>query len=551
MIIKNIVSKTAKLLHTASKYFPRVYVHLLSWTIFAAGACLVITGNIPVERIRINWVRENIPLELFELSHFLNSIIGVVFLFLANAIRRRVDAAYYTISVLLFVSCAFSLLKGFNWELSVFLILVLISLLPTKKLFYKKASLLMGHMSTTWFFSMLGVLFGAFLIGLWNYRYVQYSDELWWKFAFNEGAGRFLRVNIGFVILAFFFSLTRLFRSIQYRAVPDNAQVVQQAFDIVNVSENIDSFRALFGDKKFLFSKNKQAFLMYSTRPKSFVILGDPVGSKEEWPELIMGIKILADRYDAHPIFSEIKKDHLHFYLDAGFDVVKLGEEARIQLSKFSLEGGDMAELRRAQNKCEKEGCEFEIIPPHEVARYMNELREISNEWLKHKNASEKSFSLGFFDEEYLKHCSIAIVKVEGKIVAFSNIWMNAVKKEFSIDLMRYDEAKSPKLVMDFLFVKLILWAQLEKFEWFHLGMAPLAGLGEGIHASLWNSFGAWVYEHGTRFYNFRGLRFYKDKFDPEWSPKYLAYPGGWSLARALIDISLLNSGGLKGLLIK
>jgi lysylphosphatidylglycerol synthetase-like protein (DUF2156 family) len=35
------------------------------------------------------------------------------------------------------------------------------------------------------------------------------------------------------------------------------------------------------------------------------------------------------------------------------------------------------------------------------------------------------------------------------------------------------------------------------------------------------------LFRHGEHFYNFQGLRAFKDKFDPIWEPRYLASLGG------------------------
>src|SRR5262249_40029256 len=113
-------------------------------------------------------------------------------------------------------------------------------------------------------------------------------------------------------------------------------------------------------------------------------------------------------------------------------------------------------------------------------------------------------------------------------------------------DLMRFSE-KAPQGVMDFLFVHLLLWAQKEGYRSFSLGMAPLSGLDRRRDASLWNRIGTFIYRHGEHFYNFEGLRRYKDKFDPV----YPAGPGVWSLPQVLTDLSSLVSGGVQGVFRK
>jgi phosphatidylglycerol lysyltransferase len=99
--------------------------------------------------------------------------------------------------------------------------------------------------------------------------------------------------------------------------------------------------------------------------------------------------------------------------------------------------------------------------------------------------------------------------------------------------------------------VQLMLWGRQEGYTWFSLGMAPLSGIENRIAAPLWNRMGALLFQHGEHFYNFQGLRQYKDKFDPVWKPKYLACPGGLALPRVLANLASLISGGMKGVLTK
>lgn len=82
--------------------------------------------------------------------------------------------------------------------------------------------------------------------------------------------------------------------------------------------------------------------------------------------------------------------------------------------------------------------------------------------------------------------------------------------------------------------------------------MAPLSGLEQRPLAPLWHKLGNLIFTHGENFYNFEGLRHYKEKFNPEWQPRYIACPGGWwQLPRALLDASRLISGGVGGILGK
>jgi phosphatidylglycerol lysyltransferase len=115
------------------------------------------------------------------------------------------------------------------------------------------------------------------------------------------------------------------------------------------------------------------------------------------------------------------------------------------------------------------------------------------------------------------------------------------------MDLMRYDD-DAPKNVMDYLFVGLLQWGRSQGYVAFEFGMAPLAGLEDRPLAPIMSRVGRLLFERGEELYNFRGVRRYKDKYDPVWQPRYIAAPHKWSIPLLLADISLLSSGGVSGL---
>jgi phosphatidylglycerol lysyltransferase len=134
--------------------------------------------------------------------------------------------------------------------------------------------------------------------------------------------------------------------------------------------------------------------------------------------------------------------------------------------------------------------------------------------------------------------------------MAFGNVWRTDLKEELSVDLMRY-RTGAPEDVMQFLLVRLMLWAKEHGYEWFNLGMAPLSGVEARPAGPLWNRIAALAYQYGEHFYNFQGLRQYKEKFHPVWTPRYLASPGGLTLPRILTNLVTLISGGFTELLRK
>ena len=208
------------------------------------------------------------------------------------------------------------------------------------------------------------------------------------------------------------------------------------------------------------------------------------------------------------------------------------------------------SKLRQPVRFCEKQGCSFEIVPASEVGALLSQLRAVSDAWLTAKRTREKGFSLGRFDAEYLSHFPMAVVRRGGDVIAFANVLAAGTKEELSIDLMRH-APDAPNGIMDYLFTELMLWGAGEGYRWFNLGMAPMSGFETRALAPVWTRIGALLFRHGEHFYNFRGLRRYKEKFQPCWEPRYLAAPGGLALPAVLTNVAALISGGLAGVIVK
>ncbi|HWA61784.1 MAG TPA: GNAT family N-acetyltransferase, partial [Caulobacteraceae bacterium] len=233
--------------------------------------------------------------------------------------------------------------------------------------------------------------------------------------------------------------------------------------------------------------------------------------------------------------------------VELGFSIQKTGESAAVPLDSFSLEGRRRETLRRNWRKTGEGGGTFEVIPPGAPDALICELKAISDQWLSHHAGGEKAFSMGGFVASYVAEFPIAVVRVDGRIVAFATLWTTAKKTSFSMDLMRYSD-DAPKNVMDFLFVELLQWGREEGYVAFEFGMAPLAGLEDRPLAPIMSRVGNLLFERGEEIYNFRGVRRYKDKYDPVWQPRYLAAPHKWALPILLADVGLLSSGGVAGL---
>ena len=534
--------------HVLLTFVPQLYSLLL----LLAGALLLVSGSIPTDPELLEPLRDIVSLPVLELSHLSGSLVGVLLLLLARGIWLKLDAAWFGSLGLLLVGMVASLLKGFDWQEALLLLVIFCLMLPTRSYFQRRSSLLRMSFSRPWLLIVTMVIVGSVWLGFFAYRDVGFSQELWWQFSYEGSAPRFLRALLLMTVLIVAYSLFRLLGVAppQSRLKPTEAEL-QEAQQILMKSTDTEGFLVLLGDKYLFWNPQRTAFIMYATTSQFWIAMGDPVGEPEAIEELLYQFLEQADHYGAKIVFYQATTEWLPAYLDLGLSLFKLGEEAKVDLTTFTLQGKHRESQRSARNKFNRLGYGFEILSGVAVADVMPVLREISDVWLLNKNTREKGFSLGFFEESYVSNTDVAVVKDEqGQIKAFANVWHTHEHEVITIDLMRYNP-DSPSGIMDFLFAELMLWGKDKNYQWFSLGMAPLAGLESRPLAPLWHKVGATIFKMGEHFYNFEGLYEYKAKFAPHWESRYLVAPAGLSVPFILMQITRLISGGWQGIFSK
>ena len=513
-----------------------------------SGAVLLFSGATRALPKRMDILRDVLPLSVLEVSHLLASVIGMMLLILARGLQRRLDAAYWLTLVLLVAGAVFSLLKGIDYEEATLLTLLAMALAPAHWLFYRRASLFSTTFSVGWIVSIVAVFGCATWLVLFSYKHVAYSSDLWWEFSFYQGgAPRALRALVAAAAAGLLFALASLIRPRRLAPEPPTEADLAQALPLIKQFPSAQAHLALMGDKTLLFDPGGKAFVMYDIEGRSWVTMGDPVGNDDAARrELVWMFLDQCERAGGWAVFYQVSPEDLDLYLEVGMSLLKIGEEARVRLATFNLDGKSKKTLRGTVNKLARDGLRLEIVQAEAVAPLLPRLKVISDAWMLDKRVREKRFSLGAFDPRYLVRTPMAVVWQNDQIVGFANLFLNETKQEASLDLMRF-LPDGPAGIMDYLFVELMQWARQEGYSWFNLGMAPLAGLQNRRQAPLWNRFGALVFGRGERFYNFRGLHRYKDKFDPEWEARYMAVPGGIALPMILANVASLISGGLSG----
>jgi phosphatidylglycerol lysyltransferase len=329
-------------------------------------------------------------------------------------------------------------------------------------------------------------------------------------------------------IAAGFFAVYSLFRPVAFhlRTLPHQRARMKSILDDYGKT-SLDYFK-LWPDKSYFFSRDRQCGIAYRAVGGVALSLGDPVGPPDVLSTCIREfIQYCADN-GWSVAFHQAQSDLLPVYQDLGLQVLKIGEEAVVDLGHFAAETlHGSKHLRHTRNWFEREGYEFSRHLPLHHAALLDQVKEVSEEWLQIPGRHERSFSLGYFDRAYLNGCPLAIVRdPDGRIIAFSNETPSFRPGEASIDLMRH-RLQVPNGTMDYLFIAQMLALEDAGYQTFNLGMAPYAGVGDNTSDPLEERIVHQLMQHLTRFISYKGIREYKGKFEPVWEDRFLIYQGG------------------------
>jgi phosphatidylglycerol lysyltransferase len=521
-------------------WLSRLAPPIMSTLVLAAAIVLLVSGATPIDPGRRALIGAIVPLPLIEAAHLSAGMVAVGLAVLAIGLWQRLQGAKRFTIWLLLLGAAFSMFKGLDWEEAAILLTIAAVLWASRGAFYRRSRLVAAQFSPAWLLAVGILVAGSVWVGLNAFAHVPYSSDLWTQFALRHGdAPRFLRTSAAMTAVVIGFSIWVLIRPGNLPLPPATHADLNDAFEISSRSNDSNGFLATTGDKALMFNQARTAFIQYSTSGTSWIAFGDPIGDAKDFRALLWQFAEAADRAGARIAIYQGSAACLPLYADLGLILMKLGEEAHIDVSSFSLDGSARRHLRQQHARGCRDGLSMEIVAAGQLAPYWDQISRVSEVWLAQHGGKEKGFSLGWFDRTYLDRFDTALIWHSGELVAFANI-LQAGKEELSIDLMRHDPDRAPTSTMTFLFVELILWGAKEGLGRFNLGMAPLTGLADHPLAPFWHKLGAMVRHLGRKAYNFDGLRTFKDKFSPDWGPRYLAAPAGIRAGTVLLRVTRL-----------
>lgn len=530
----------------------RMALTLLSASVALCGVANILETIFPGSPAFIAEMEAWVPLEVSQNGRFLLFLSGVMLFALARGLHRRKRVAWYMAVAILTASAVLNFTQTFNWNRSAIAAILLVALICHRKLFTVRSD------TSSFRVGIVGA--GATLLLLVGYGMVSlhgvgargvFGNPLSWAESFHgavftalqikteldELAGReaahllnTIRLQglaVGFVALIMVLRPVILRRHAHSQTDFENVKRLVETY-----SEDPMAVFALLPDKHYYFEEGVEGVVAYALWWNVAVVLADPICRPDCREKLVHGFIRFCRRCDWKPVFYCLHYTNREIYERAGFQLVRIAEEARLRLADFKLDGSRFQNLRTARNKARKNGLIFGWYGGDGTLSdepLEQQLLELSKDWLARKSGGEMGFDLGSFNTKTIREKGVAVVRSpNGQLKSFATWHAYNHGRGRCLDLMRsHAEARD---VMDFLILEAMQSFRDQGVEEVCFGSAPLANTSDPSEHSVYDRTIRFVFENLERYYGYKRLFFFKQKYHPRWEARYLAYPCGTTL---------------------
>lgn len=544
----------------------------------ARGASLLVAGSgilnllslmggpLPTEQPV--WLRGLFPLDFVGISRTLTLLAGFALILAAIHLWAHKRRAWLASIALAAGSIVFHITKGPDFEEATCSAVIVLLLILTRRVFVvgsERPQLGLAALRAAIAFLIAG-LYGA--AGFWLLEPAEFHYNFhWWDaslrtmrlmlFLGDETlvpqtpyAAWFLDSLFWISAGAFFYSGFVLFRPVAYRFRFNwTESALAQAIAKRYGSSGQDFFKH-WPDKSYFFSSTRKSFVSYRVSGHYALVLGDPVGPEDDLEATIREFITFCQEHGWRVGFHQVGAGHLPLYEALGFRRLKVGDDAIVDLNKFSLAGSAMKEFRNTVNRLDRLGYRVERIDPPLAEPLMSDLKQVSDHWLEIPGHRERQFTLGKFDRWYVQSTPVYVVfDSDNQAVAFLNLVPSYDKSLGTVDLMRR-RADTINGIMDYLFAKVFLDLKQLGIEHFSLGMAPLTDTNEREPISVDEAVVHWVMKRMPFLFRADSLRRFKAKYADSWTPRYAVYQRRLDLPRlalALRRLSEISDSDLRG----
>ncbi|MEA4840076.1 MAG: phosphatidylglycerol lysyltransferase domain-containing protein [Bacteroidales bacterium] len=521
-----------------NKFLLRIIPSIL---ILALGIINIVSALTPGIQSRMILLRYFLPINAITASEFFVLIAGSILILVAYFMIRGFNNAWWIALFLCIISVIGHLTKAIDYEESLIAVSIIVVLILSRKEYYVKTDpkLRFVGLSTSLLCILFTIIYG--IVGFYfmdkSHFDIEFTINQSIKYAIqnfffigspdlivkDHFARNFLySINL-FGLFSMSFLLYTIFKPYISRQNVDSENV-RHAKDLVASFGHspLDYFKT-YGDKLIFMPEGMDGFISYRIAKNFAVVLESPVVKDKN---RIRDCITQFDRYcyinGLKSIYYRVSEEDLAIYRELGKNSLFIGQEGITDLESFNLEGTKRKALRNAINKTIASGYKSNVHLPPIKDGMLQKLKAVSDDWLEENKRKEIVFSQGLFLWEELKQQVIITVEnQEEKIVGFINLIPDYTPHEGTYDLIRKAH-DAPNGVDDYLILSMFNYLREQGFKSVNLGLAPLSGSDNS--KKLVSQSMRFAYNKINSLAQYRGLRNFKEKFDPEWHNKYLIY---------------------------
>ena len=523
--------------------FLRVFPAVL---IFTLGIINILSVVTPPVMNRLHLVRSFVPVEAIHATNLFVLFIGLTLLVTAAFLVKGRRSAWWLALVISLLSVPGHLIKALDYEEAIVALVVFGSLLLTKKQYRSKSNPAQLHTGiAVALLSFIAVLIYGF-IGFYFLEKKHFGlDFSWQQSIVNAVRGFFLldpeglhpltRFGREFLrsfhvlgVLAWLFllySLTRpyLHTGSKFPSAKEKAQSLLHSYG----HSAVDYFK-LNDDKLLFFSSDKDGFVAYRIAGNFAIALEEPVCAPHNKTVLLKEFDLFCRGKGLKTAFYRVDEDSLGYFIQLKKKKLLIGQEAILDINRFDLAGRSKKSLRNGLNSLQKKGFTTRLCPAPQPAPFLDQLKAVSDDWLRGPQKKEFIFSQGSFAAETLAQQDvIACFDAQANLVAFLNIIPDFAPGECTYDMIRKTR-EAPGGCMDALIIELIHYARQKQVQYINLGLVPLSGITQPGNTA--EQVMVFAYNKVKWFKHYRGLREFKEKYTPDWLNKYLVYEDDFDL---------------------
>jgi phosphatidylglycerol lysyltransferase len=460
--------------------------------IFILGVVNILSSITPAIPERLKLINEFLPVSLISNSNEIVLVVGLLLIILSVFLFQGSKRAWYTALILTAVSAVGHLIKGADFEEAILAFVAALSLFYTRAHYSLKPHRRLTRIS---YFVLLYSVAAVLLYGIAGFYFIDKHHfgidfRLWTSvkiifrmfFLFDDSGltpltsfGKHFLYSIyifgGLVISFIFFSLLKPYFSKPYNSQDDFIIAKEMLKKYGNSA--LDFFKT-YPDKFIFLSKDRDGFISFKiTRYFAFVLENPVCKDDETLVKLVLEFDNFCIENGFVSIYYRIPQQTLILFKNLGKKSFPIGEEAIVDLTSFTMDGGKMKTTRSAINRLTSEGFDIKVYLAPIKEGLLQKLEMVSNNWLSEMNEKEIAFTQGVFDKVILKEQTIITVEdKEERVYAFLNLIPDYAAGEATYDLIRkVDDA--PNGVLDLLMARTLLYMKEQGYKSANLGLAP------------------------------------------------------------------------------